>query len=109
MESHFSMGLCRAFTQIPRMYDLFKEVCVVQQVCLLTEMILGEFDKKWTHNKILPGACSKRKGDLWVDMLTHVIIIEIDEHQHIRKAYKQCHDRIYGIIQRCCAPPTGYA
>ena len=36
----------------------------------------------WVNDKIIDGGCSKRRPDILVDMGSHVIIIEVDEHQH---------------------------
>ena len=38
-------------------------------------------------DKSIDGGCSKRRPDGLIDILTHSIIIEIDEDQHIRKGY----------------------
>ena len=35
-----------------------------------------------TFNKQINGGCSKRRPDIFIDMLTHCVIIEIDEEQH---------------------------
>ena len=37
---------------------------------------------QWINDKIINGGCSKRRPDLMIDLLTHVIIVEIDENQH---------------------------
>ncbi|MBT4942109.1 MAG: hypothetical protein HON29_03640, partial [Candidatus Magasanikbacteria bacterium] len=39
-----------------------------------------EYD--WIHDKKIQDGCSKRRPDLMLDLLTHVIIVEIDEEQH---------------------------
>mgnify|MGYP001224982345 CR=1 FL=1 len=39
-------------------------------------------DLSWIQDKTIDGGCSKRRPDLCVDMGSHIIIIEIDEHQH---------------------------
>ncbi len=35
-------------------------------------------------DKVISGGCSKRRPDGMIDCLTHVVIVEIDEDQHIR-------------------------
>ena len=35
-----------------------------------------------TYNKIIDGGCSKNRPDIFIDCLTHSVIIEIDENQH---------------------------
>jgi hypothetical protein len=42
---------------------------------------------KITYNKIIDGGCSKNRPDIFIDCLTHSIIIEVDEHQHKQKVY----------------------
>jgi len=37
----------------------------------------------WVSDKIINGGCSKRRPDLLLDLLYQVIIVEIDENQHI--------------------------
>lgn len=37
---------------------------------------------QWIHDKRINGGCSQRRPDLILDLLTHVIIVEIDEEQH---------------------------
>lgn len=44
-------------------------------------------DLKITYNKIIDGGCSKNRPDIFIDCLTHSIIIEVDEHQHKQKVY----------------------
>jgi hypothetical protein len=39
-------------------------------------------DLTFINDKRVQGGCSKRRPDMFVDLLTHVLIIEIDENQH---------------------------
>ena len=39
-------------------------------------------DRKFVFDKTISNACSRRRPDIFLDCFTHVIIIEIDEHQH---------------------------
>lgn len=43
----------------------------------------------WKYNKFL-NSCAKYRPDLLLDLGTHVVIIEIDEHQHNTEHYKDC-------------------
>lgn len=43
----------------------------------------------WKYNKFL-NSCVKYRPDLLLDLGTHVVIIEIDEHQHNTRLYKEC-------------------
>ena len=39
-------------------------------------------DLLWIHDKTIVDGCSKRRPDMFLDLGSHVIIIEIDEYQH---------------------------
>jgi ferredoxin-like protein FixX len=39
-------------------------------------------DPNFIRDKTIDGACSKRRPDMFKDLLTHVIVFEIDENQH---------------------------
>jgi len=44
------------------------------------------------NDKRVDGGCSKRRPDIFVDVLSHVVIVEVDENAHI--AYdKTCENR----------------
>jgi hypothetical protein len=42
----------------------------------------------WINDKKIEGGCSKKRPDIFLDLLTHSIIIEIDENRH--KTYDNC-------------------
>ncbi len=44
-------------------------------------------DLNITYNKTIDGGCSKNRPDIFIDCLTHSVIIEIDENQHKNKSY----------------------
>ena len=47
-------------------------------------------DLNITYNKQINGGCSQHRPDIFIDCLTHSIIIEVDEHQHKNgKSYTQ--------------------
>ena len=54
---------------------------------------VSEFIKKTftdldiTYNKTIEGGCSLNRPDIFIDCLTHSVIIEVDEHQHKNKSY----------------------
>lgn len=53
-----------------------KEVAVVDYVC-------HQFpDFYWIADKIITGGCSRRRPDLFLDLIQSVIIVEIDENMH---------------------------
>lgn len=49
----------------------------------VVDYIQQTFDKSWICDKRINDGCSKRRPDLLLDMGKHVIIIEIDENQHM--------------------------
>ena len=49
----------------------------------VTEFIKKEFNHlNITYNKQIQGGCSQNRPDIFIDCLTHSVIIEVDEHQH---------------------------
>ncbi len=54
----------------------------------VTEFIKKEFKNlNITYNKTIDGGCSKNRPDIFIDCLTHSVIIEVDENQHKAKSY----------------------
>jgi hypothetical protein len=50
----------------------------------VVEYVKNKFTNfNWIADKIVSGGCSKRRPDLLLDLLYQIIIIEIDENQHI--------------------------
>jgi hypothetical protein len=50
----------------------------------VVEYVKNKFPNyNWKADKIINGGCSKRRPDLLLDLLYQIIIIEIDENQHI--------------------------
>ena len=45
-------------------------------------------EHNWINDKVIDGGCSKKRPDIFLDLLTHSIIIEIDEYQH--RDYDNC-------------------
>ena len=39
------------------------------------------------------GGCSRKRPDIFVDFFTHVLIVEVDEHQHKRNYDTSCEHR----------------
>ena len=51
----------------------------------ITEFIKKEFiNLNIIYNKQIQGGCSDHRPDIFIDCLTHSVIIEVDEHQHKR-------------------------
>jgi hypothetical protein len=54
----------------------------------VTEFIKQEFkDLNIIYNKQIEGGCSQNRPDIFIDCLTHSVIIEVDEHQHKATSY----------------------
>jgi hypothetical protein len=50
----------------------------------VVEFIKNKFpDLEWIPDKIISGGCSKRRPDMYLDLGYQVIIVEVDENQHI--------------------------
>jgi len=53
------------------------------------EFIIENYpEHTWINDKKIEGGCSKKRPDIFLDLLTHSIIIEIDENQH--RSYNNC-------------------
>jgi hypothetical protein len=49
----------------------------------VSQYIKSKFPQlEWVFDKIISGGCSRRRPDIYLDLNTKVIIIEIDENQH---------------------------
>lgn len=49
----------------------------------VVESVLSKFpDFSWRHDKLIEDSCSKRRPDLFLDVGSHIIIVEIDENRH---------------------------
>jgi hypothetical protein len=54
----------------------------------VTNFIKCEFSNlNITYNKQIQGGCSQNRPDIFIDCLTHSVIIEVDENQHKAKLY----------------------
>jgi hypothetical protein len=50
----------------------------------VVEYVLKEFlDKTWVADKRVMDGCSRRRPDLCLDMGSHLVMVEVDENQHI--------------------------
>ena len=50
----------------------------------VVEFVKNKFPQlNWIADKIINGGCSKKRPDLLLDLLYQIIIVEIDENQHI--------------------------
>ena len=76
--------------QVSRNYKT-KEYSVVERI----KSTFADFD--WIHDKQIKDGCSKRRPDLFLDMGTHIIIVEVDENCHASYDDECEHKRIMQI------------
>jgi hypothetical protein len=50
-------------------------------------LVKGFPSTEFVFDKVIDNGCSKRRPDVFVDMLTHVVIVECDETQHRGSQY----------------------
>lgn len=50
---------------------------------MVARMVIDKFIRfEWSHNKRIEDGCSRKRPDLIADLLTHAIVVEIDENAH---------------------------
>jgi Holliday junction resolvase len=69
--------------------------CRLTREIYMTRALMKAFpDTAMVFDKAIQGGCSKRRPDVLMDLLTHVLIVECDEKQHKPKSYiAQCERR----------------
>jgi hypothetical protein len=77
---------------------------------LVKEKFIVDFLKQlypkydWKYNKFI-NSCAKYRPDLLVDFGTHIVIVEIDEYQHLTENYIECDNkRILDILSEFARP-----
>jgi len=66
----------------------------------VADFLNKQFDKNnIVHDQRILGGCSKRRPDFLIDMLTHSIVVEVDESQHNRSVYNCENKRLMEIFQ----------
>ncbi len=49
----------------------------------MTSFLKAKFqDKTWICDRKIEGGCSRRRPDLFLDMGSHIVIVEVDENKH---------------------------
>ncbi len=49
----------------------------------MTSFLKAKFhDKTWICDRKIEGGCSRRWPDLFLDMGSHIVIVEVDENKH---------------------------
>lgn len=66
----------------------------------MVDFILKEFpEESIIVDKIVNGGCSRRRPDVYIDKLTHVVIVECDENRHNQQAYSCDNKRLMELFQ----------
>jgi hypothetical protein len=60
------------------------------------EFLKESYTNIFTFDKAVDGGCSKKRPDAYIDLLTHVLIIECDENQH--NNYNCENKRVMGLF-----------
>jgi len=47
------------------------------------DYVKTNFNLPWVSDKVINGGCSRRRPDLLLDLIEQIIIVEVDENQHI--------------------------
>jgi plastocyanin len=84
------------FTRVHQKYDGYCLYCYINlfpgkpvsrnyktKEYAVVEFVKEKFKFNWIADKIINGGCSRRRPDLLLDLMTHIIIIEVDENQHV--------------------------
>jgi EsV-like protein len=69
--------------------------------CYMTDFIKEQYSElDINYDRTISGGCSKKRPDVFIECLTHSVIIECDEEQHNTEEYKICDNkRTMGIFQ----------
>ncbi len=57
-------------------------------------------DKTITYDRQISGGCSRKKPDIFIDMLTHCVFVEIDESGHNTKEYCACENKRMMLLMK---------
>lgn len=73
------------------------------------DFLVEEFpDHKIINDRKIVGGCSTRRPDFLIDMLTHSVVIEVDENQHCSSRYLCESKRMMEIFQDLGSRPMVY-
>jgi hypothetical protein len=56
-------------------------------------------DEELVVDKVVDGGCSRRRPDVYIDKLTHVVIVECDENQHNQRFYSCDNKRLMELFR----------
>ena len=51
------------------------------------------------HDRRIQGGCSQKRPDIFVDLETHILVVEVDEHQHKKGDYSCDNKRTMTLFQ----------
>ena len=70
-----------------------KERCIAEHVARLKAEDTRLAQAVIRYDKRVDGGCSLRRPDIFVELGTHVVIVEVDEQQHDREEYHSCENK----------------
>ena len=82
-----------------------------EEMAVLDAVYTRFVDEGWAHTMVhdrsIEGACSQKRPDMFVDLGTHILIVEVDEYQHKRGDYSSCDNmRTMTLFQDAGSRPT---
>ena len=69
-------------------YARSEEMAVLDAV--YTRFADEDWADKMVHDRRIRGGCSQKRPDIFLDLGTHILIVEVDEHQHKKGDYSSC-------------------
>jgi hypothetical protein len=82
-----------------------------EEMAVLDAVYTRFVDENWAqtmvHDRSIEGGCSQKRPDIFVDLGTHILIVEVDEYQHKRGNYSSCDNmRTMTLFQDAGSRPT---
>ena len=81
---------CKELTVVKAIYEQFAE---------------HEFAQSMVNDRRIQGGCSKKRPDICIDLATHVLVVEVDEFQHLRGDYSCENKRMMELFEDGSARP----
>ena len=81
---------CKELTVVKAIYEQFAE---------------HEFAQSMVNDRRIQGGCSKKRPDICIDLATHVLVVEVDEFQHLRGDYSCENKRMMELFEDGRARP----
>ena len=106
-------GLCVTFCSLIKQDQMMKKY-IKKKEMFIGNLLKEEIKQELSHqDEVIDSSCSKVRPDFVYDCISHIVIIEVDEHQH--KSYNNCgttkeerqlmeNKRMYNIFQSFGGP-----